>query len=83
VVVPHAQVKVYLVADEQERARRRHAERPGQQAAVLASDLRRRDESDAAQMEAAADAQVLDTTDLSIDEVVERIAGLVRARQPA
>jgi cytidylate kinase len=83
VVVPHAPVKVYLVADERERARRRHAERPGEHADALATDLRLRDESDAAQMEAAPDAQVIDTTDLSIDEVVERIAGLVRARQPA
>ena len=83
VVVPDAEVKVYLVADEGERARRRLAERPGLGADALATDLRRRDESDAPQMERAEDAELIDTTDLDIDEVVERIAGLVRARQPA
>jgi cytidylate kinase len=83
VVVPDAEVKVYLVADEGERARRRLAERPGLGADALATDLRRRDESDAPQMERAEDAELIDTTDLDIDEVVDRIAGLVRARQPA
>src|SRR3712207_5496889 len=49
VVVPDAEVKVYLVADEGVRARRRTAERPGIGADALATDLRRRDERDAAQ----------------------------------
>jgi cytidylate kinase len=83
VVVPDAGVKVYLVADERERARRRSAERPGIGADALATDLRLRDASDAAQMEPADDAEVIDTTDLEIEAVVERIADLVRARQPA
>ena len=83
VVVPDAPVKVYLVADEEERARRRLAERPGLGPDALATDLRRRDASDAPQMERADDAELIDTTDLEVDEVVERIAGLVRARQPA
>ena len=48
VVAPDAEVKVYLVADEAERARRRLAERPGIGADALATDLRLRDESDAA-----------------------------------
>jgi cytidylate kinase len=82
VVVPDAAVKVYLVADELERARRRSAERPGIGADALATDLRLRDESDAAQMQAAPDAVVIDTTDLDVDDVVTRIADLVRARQP-
>jgi cytidylate kinase len=34
-------------------------------------------------MEPADDAEVIDTTDLEIEAVVERIADLVRARQPA
>ena len=83
VVVPDAAVKVYLVADEAERARRRLAERPGLGADALATDLRRRDESDAPQMQPAEDAETIDTTDLDVDEVVARIASLVRARQPA
>jgi cytidylate kinase len=83
VVVPDAPVKVYLVADERERARRRQAEQPGVRPEALASDLRLRDRSDAPQMRRAEDAEVIDTTELEIDEVVERIADLVRARQPA
>ncbi len=83
VVAPDAEVKVFLNADEIERARRRIAERPGRAADALATDLRLRDERDAAQMQAADDAERIDTTALSIDEVVARIEELVRARQPA
>jgi CMP/dCMP kinase len=83
VVAPNAEVKVYLVADEGERARRRVAERPGLAADALATDLRSRDERDAAQMRPADDAEQIDTTRLSIDDVVSRIEELVRARQPA
>jgi cytidylate kinase len=83
VVVPNAHVKVYLNADESVRARRRIAERPGLAADALATDLRLRDERDAAQMRAAPDAEQIDTTSLSIEDVVERIEELVRARQPA
>ena len=83
VVAPNAEVKVYLVADEEERARRRIAERPGLAADALVTDLRSRDERDAAQMRAADDAEQIDTTHLSIDEVVARIEQLVRERQPA
>jgi cytidylate kinase len=80
VVAPDADVKVYLVADEGERTRRRVAERPGIGADALATDLRLRDESDAAQMRAAADAEQIDTTDLAVEDVVARIEALVAAR---
>jgi cytidylate kinase len=83
VVIPDADVKVYLVADRAVRARRRMAERPGIGADALATDLRLRDESDAAQMRPAADAETIDTTDLEVEDVVSRIVELVRARQPA
>lgn len=79
IVVPGAEVKVYLVADPTERARRRLAERPGLGADALATDLRLRDESDRANMERADDAETIDTTDLSLDEVVGRIERLVSA----
>ena len=82
VVAPNAEVKVYLTAAEEERARRRTADRPGIGADALATDLRLRDERDAAQMGAAPDAHEIDTTDLAIDEVVARIEALVRERQP-
>jgi cytidylate kinase len=83
VVAPRAEVKVYLNADEAERARRRIAERPGLAADALATDLRLRDENDAAQMRPAEDAERIDTTELSIDDVIARIEQLVRQRQPA
>ena len=83
VVVPEAEVKVYLVADKSVRARRRMAERPGIGADALATDLRMRDESDKAQMEPADDADLIDTTELAVDDVVARIEDMVRARQPA
>ena len=81
VVAPHADVKVFLLADEGERARRRTQDRPGVSAEVLAADLRSRDERDAVNTQPAEDAVVLDTTALSIDEVVECIAELVGARR--
>ncbi len=77
VVAPNAPVKVYLIADAGERARRRAAERPGIGADALATDLRMRDESDAAQMEPAADAERIDTTGLTVEDVVARIEQLV------
>lgn len=83
VVVPNAPVKVYLQADPQVRAGRRLAERPEIGADALATDLRMRDESDAARMQPADDAELIDTTHLSVEEVVVRIEQLVRERAPA
>jgi CMP/dCMP kinase len=81
VVVPDAEVKVFLVADEAERARRRSAERPGAGTESLAADLRSRDERDAVNTKPAEDALVLDTTDLTVDDVVLLIAKLVQERR--
>ena len=83
VVAPAAQVKVYLVADPVVRAARRSSERPGIGADALATDLRLRDERDAANMQPAADAVQIDTSELEVDDVVERIAALVLTRQTA
>ena len=83
VVAPGAEVKVFLVADREERAKRRVAERPGIGADALATDLRLRDESDAARMQPAPDATEIDTTSLQVDDVVDRIEALVRERSPA
>jgi cytidylate kinase len=79
VVAPSAEVKVFLVAAEDERARRRLADREGIDAEALALDLRRRDERDAVNTQPADDAVLLDTTELSVDEVVSRIAELVES----
>ena len=83
VVCPDAEVKVYLVADPRERARRRVSDHPGIGAEALATDLRLRDERDAAQMQPAADAQTIDTTDLTVEGVLDRIEQLVQARAGA
>ncbi len=81
VVAPDAEVKVFLVAEEAERARRRTAERPGVGADALAEDLRRRDERDAVNSQPADDAVRLDTTELTVDDVVSRIVALVEERR--
>ena len=76
VVAPQAELKIYLAADPGERARRRRAARPAAPAPALVA----RDAGDAERMQPAADAVYLDTTGLSIAEVVERIEALLRER---
>ena len=80
VVAPDADVKVYLNADQKIRAERRQAKRPDIGGDALATDLRLRDESDAARMQPAEDADLIDTTDLDVEDVVDRLEQLVRAR---
>ncbi len=77
-------MKVFLVADPSVRASRRLAERPEiADADALATDLRARDESDAVRTLPAPDAEVIDTTGLAVEGVVDRVEQLVRARAPA
>jgi cytidylate kinase len=79
VVAPDADVKVFLTADEAERARRRAGELDVAVAQV-ADELAARDRRDAARehspLRAAPDAAVIDCTALDVDEVVARIAAL-------
>ena len=83
VVAPGAELKVFLSASGEERARRRAAELGADPDTVLAEQALR-DERDRTRehspLEPAPGAVELDTTGLSVDEVVERIAGLVRER---
>lgn len=79
VVVPDAEVKVWLVADPAVRARRRHLERVGLEMEELAAELRRRDERDSVNTHRAPDAVEVDTTDLTLDDVIDRVAALVEA----
>jgi cytidylate kinase len=83
VVAPDAEVKIYLRADASVRARRRQSERPDIGGDALATDLRIRDESDAARMQPAADAEQIDTTTLEVEDVVARIEKLVQERLAA
>jgi cytidylate kinase len=80
VVAPDADVKIYLNAEPEVRAKRRQLERPDIGGDALATDLRLRDESDAARMQPAEDAERIDTTELDVEDVVDRIEQLVRAR---
>jgi cytidylate kinase len=83
VVAPNAEIKVYLQADPSIRAKRRQAERPDIGADALATDLRTRDESDRVRMQPADDAELIDTTDLEVEDVVGRIEELIRLRSLA
>jgi cytidylate kinase len=82
VVAPDAAVKVFLTASPEERARRRAVELGADERAVLA-DQALRDERDRTRahspLRPAPGAVELDTTGLSVDQVVERIAELVNA----
>ncbi|MEV6970505.1 (d)CMP kinase [Hamadaea sp. NPDC051192] len=80
VVAPDADLKVYLTASEHARAARRSAEHAADHAAT-AADLRRRDHLDSTRktdpLKQAADAVVLDSTELGIDEVVAELLRLL------
>lgn len=90
VVFPDAEVKFFLTARPEERARRRHAELAAKgQSVSLAQTLdevRRRDDQDTlrpvAPLRQAEDATVVDSTGRSVDEVVAEMAARVRAWRP-
>ena len=83
VVSPESPLKVFLTASPEERARRRAAE-SGEHAALVAAAQAERDERDESRahgaLRVADDAIEVDTTGMSIDEVVARIADLARDR---
>ena len=82
VVAPDAELKVFLTASPEERARRR-AEQLGVDVEQVLADQRERDTRDTTRehspLQPADDAVRVDTTGLSVDEVVAQIAGLVQA----
>ncbi len=84
VVSPDAQLKIFLTASDEERARRRAAQTGEDPDAVLAAQ-RRRDERDTARehgaLRAAEDAVELDTTGQTLVQVVERVVALVKERE--
>jgi cytidylate kinase len=88
-VFPHAEVKVFLEASAEVRAARRVLQDTGSAAdpeklRLIADEIRRRDERDrgrsASPLIAAPDAVTVDSSALTIDQVVERVIELVRAR---
>jgi cytidylate kinase len=88
VVCPHADVKLFITAAPEERARRRHLElqKRGEQTVyeTILEDIRRRDERDmnrnAAPLKPAADAITLDTTHLDADAAFQAALDLVKAK---
>jgi cytidylate kinase len=83
-VFPDASLKVFLIADPWERARRRLVQRLGRrptdaEIAEETDQIVKRDSRDATQTVQAADAVLLDTTYLTQEEQVERIVALARA----
>lgn len=88
VVFPNAQLKIFLTASVEERARRRYAEMvaKGQQVDLqqLQADIAERDKQDSERaispLRQAEDALLLDTSDMGISEVTERILQLAQER---
>ena len=83
VVSPDSPLKVFLTASAEERARRRAAQTGEDGAAVLAAQRERdaRDETrEHSALRAAPDAVEIDTTGLSLDDVVGRVVDLARER---
>jgi cytidylate kinase len=89
VVFPSADVKIYLDASPEERARRRagdvaHASSKGAPLAEVATALAERDKSDstraASPLAVAPDAVVIDTTGLPVAEVIDRVLALVNGK---
>jgi cytidylate kinase len=86
VVWPDAQLKVYLTASEQVRAQRRAAELGGADVHAIAESLRRRDGFDSGRamspLRRPDGSTEIDTSDLSIDEVVEVLTDLALQTAP-
>ncbi|MCQ4840540.1 (d)CMP kinase [Neglectibacter timonensis] len=88
VVLPHAQLKIFLTASPEERARRRvrQLEEAGQKVEYesILKDIQQRDYQDshraAAPLRPAEDSVLLDTTGDTFEESVAKLEGLVRAR---
>ena len=84
VVAPDADLKVFLTAESAQRAARRHAETGGaaDQVGATEADLARRDTLDstraASPLTQAADAVVVDTTELGLEDVIDHIVAMVK-----
>jgi len=89
VVFPDAYLKVYLTASAEERARRRHKQLKDKgldvSLAALSREIAERDHRDAtrtvAPLKVTADAVLLDSTQLAVDDVVARVLSLAHARR--
>ncbi len=84
VIVPSADAKLYVTASAEVRARRRQLEDYDRDYPAILAEILARDERDASRADApmrrADDADLLDTSDLSVDDAVQRAIALVEAR---
>jgi cytidylate kinase len=84
VICPEAEAKLFVTASDEVRAARRAAELGRADVAAVLADLRARDARDAsreiAPLAAAADALLLDTSELSIDAAVAEAVAYVKSR---
>jgi cytidylate kinase len=84
VVAPDAELKVFLTASPEQRAQRR-ADELGSDYDTVLRDQALRDQQDSQRehspLAPASDSVEVDTTDLTVDQVVDKIAGLVRERR--
>jgi cytidylate kinase len=84
VVLPEAELKIYLDASDEERARRRHRELLARGVAAdydaVLSNVRERDRIDSgravAPLKPASDSHIVDTTGIGVDEVLRRVMDL-------
>ncbi len=90
VVFPHADVKIYLDASPEERARRRaadpaHTSSKTSQLSDVATALAERDKSDSTRavspLAIAPDATLVDTTGVSVEDVIERVLSVIEGRR--
>ena len=87
-VLPDAEIKIYLTADVEERAKRRYDELIAKGSSVLfedvLEDMKQRDLNDStrefAPLRQAEDAELMNTTGLTFEESVDRILGYIRSR---
>jgi cytidylate kinase len=85
VVFPDALIKLYFTARPEVRARRRTAETPELDYETVLQDIARRDRYDAGRaaspMQQAVDSVEVDTSDMTLDEVVDKVADMVAERE--
>lgn len=84
VIAPEADAKLFVIARAEVRAKRRHGDDPARDYDAILADIHARDARDSGRSDAplrqAADADLLDTSDLTIAAAVQRAIALVEAR---
>jgi CMP/dCMP kinase len=84
VIVPEADAKLFVVASPEVRAKRRHGDDPARDYGAILADIQTRDTRDSGRVDAplrqAADADLLDTSDLTIAAAIQQAVRLVERR---